>query len=129
MKQLIIGLILITLSFASSSVLAADKVVIIPLSGAVGDATVEDVVRDKTFSNKTGKGLTGTRFPALLKKSGQTTPYNLNDDTFYNRGIDTSPRWTYMQPNPGGDFIIFKAGYGYPDASCPLPHAFSPKAG
>jgi Protein of unknown function (DUF1566) len=115
MKQFIFGLVWLALCFATNSVLGADRVVIVPLGGAVGDAGVEDVVMDKTFSSRAGKGLTGIRFPALLKKTGQTTRWNLNDDAFYNRGIDTSPRWTYMQPNPGGGIIIFKPGYGYRD--------------
>ncbi len=42
------------------SALAADKVVVVPLGGAVGNATIEDVVKGKTFSNSTEKGLTGT---------------------------------------------------------------------
>lgn len=116
MKQLIKGcLVWISLCFATSSALAADRVVVIPLfGGAIGDATVEDVVRGKTFSSKIGKGQTGTRFPALLKKTGQTIPWNLNDDTFYNNGIDTSPRWTHMQPH-SGNIYIYKPGYGYRD--------------
>jgi formylglycine-generating enzyme required for sulfatase activity len=43
-----------------SLAIAADKVVVISLGGAVGDATVADVVKGKTFSSKMGKGLTGT---------------------------------------------------------------------
>lgn len=39
---------------------AADKVVVIPFGGAVGNATAADVVQGKTFSSQTGKGLTGT---------------------------------------------------------------------
>ena len=40
---------------------AADSVVVIPLfAGAVGNATVADVVKGKTFSSTAGKGLTGT---------------------------------------------------------------------
>ncbi|HEB70497.1 MAG TPA: formylglycine-generating enzyme family protein [Desulfobulbus sp.] len=40
---------------------AADRVVVIPLGGAVGDATAADVVKGKTFSSKAvGKGKTGT---------------------------------------------------------------------
>ena len=40
---------------------AADKVVVIPLGGTVGNATAADVVKGKTFSSKAaGKGATGT---------------------------------------------------------------------
>jgi len=101
------------LMFCSLAV-AADRVVVVPLNGATGDATVEDVLIDKTFSSSAAKGLAGTRFPALLKKTGQTTPANLNDDPFYNKGIDTSPRWTHMQPHTG-NIYVWKPGYGYRD--------------
>ncbi len=49
----------LVLLFAVSAI-AADKVVVVPLGGAVGNATVEDVVKGKTFSNSMEKGLTGT---------------------------------------------------------------------
>jgi len=40
---------------------AADRVVVIPLGGVVGDATAADVIKGKTFSSKTaGKGVAGT---------------------------------------------------------------------
>jgi len=40
---------------------AADRVVVIPLGGTVGNATAADVVKGKTFSSKVaGKGVTGT---------------------------------------------------------------------
>jgi len=40
---------------------AADKVVVVPLGGTVGNATAADVVKGKTFSSKAaGKGVTGT---------------------------------------------------------------------
>jgi formylglycine-generating enzyme required for sulfatase activity len=43
------------------AVSAADKVVVVPLGGAVGNAVAEDVVAGKTFSSKAaGKGATGT---------------------------------------------------------------------
>ena len=80
MKRLVaICLVLFAASIVIPYAFAADRVVVIPLGGAVGDAVPEDVVRDKTFSSQAGKGLTGTRFPALLKKSGQTTDWNLYD--------------------------------------------------
>lgn len=44
-------------SFAS----AADKVVVLPYGGTVGDATITDVLKDKTFSSRVaGRGVTGT---------------------------------------------------------------------
>ncbi len=46
--------------FTCSSVSAADKVVVIPLGSAVGNAVTSDVVKGKTFSSRSGKGLTGS---------------------------------------------------------------------
>jgi formylglycine-generating enzyme required for sulfatase activity len=44
-----------------ANVSAADKVVVVPLGGTVGNATASDVLKGKTFSSKTaGKGKTGT---------------------------------------------------------------------
>lgn len=39
---------------------AADRIVVIPLNGAIGDAIASDVIKGKVFSSKAGKGLTGT---------------------------------------------------------------------
>lgn len=64
--------VFLTSLFSSVSAFAADKVVVVPLGGAVGDAAVEDVLSGKTFSNSTSKGITGTRPPAPVAKSGQT---------------------------------------------------------
>ena len=48
---------------------AADRVVVVPLGGTVGNATVADVVKGKTFSSKAaGKGATGT----LESRDGST---------------------------------------------------------
>ncbi|WP_446010640.1 formylglycine-generating enzyme family protein [Candidatus Electrothrix sp.] len=45
----------------ASNAVAADRVVVIPLGGTVGNATAADVVKGKTFSSKAaGKGATGT---------------------------------------------------------------------
>lgn len=53
--------ILSTLLLFATSVSAADKVVVVPLGGTVGNATSADVVSGKIFSSKTaGKGVTGT---------------------------------------------------------------------
>lgn len=48
----------------------ADTVVVIPLSGADGNATIDEVLKGKTFSNSISKGLTGTRAPAPVEKTG-----------------------------------------------------------
>jgi len=60
MRGILSILTLVTLLLLAMSVIAADKVVVVPLGSAVGDATVEDVIKGKTFSSKDGKGLTGT---------------------------------------------------------------------
>ncbi len=45
----------------TENVSAADKVVVIPLGGTVGNATAADVIQGKTFSSRAaGKGTTGT---------------------------------------------------------------------
>ncbi len=57
---LLIGVVFLLLSIGSNAV-AHERTVIIPLSGAVGDAEASDVVSGKTFSSKAaGKGVTGT---------------------------------------------------------------------
>jgi len=45
----------------AGNVTAANKVVVVPLGGTVGNATAADVVKGKTFSSRAaGKGVTGT---------------------------------------------------------------------
>lgn len=60
--------------FALTSLsVAQDKVVVIPLigNGATGNATINEVLNGKTFSNSSATGLTGTRPPVSVKKTGQ----------------------------------------------------------
>ena len=47
--------------------------VVIPLFGdeATGNVTVADVLERKTFSNSSATGLTGTRPPSSVSKTGQ----------------------------------------------------------
>lgn len=60
------------------AVFAADKVVIVPMSGAVGDATAADVVKGKTFSSKAaGKGVVGTLEPHPMSQTFTTPLYSL----------------------------------------------------
>ena len=71
--------------------------VFIQLTGdeATGDATIEDVLKDKTFSNPSKTGLTGTRPGALVEKTGQTTSPGTRDDGALQRGVTwPSPRFT-----------------------------------
>jgi hypothetical protein len=61
MKYILGTLTLLLALLSSSSIMASDRVVVVPLGGsAVGDATVTDVIKSKTFSSAVGKGLTGT---------------------------------------------------------------------
>ena len=62
---------------------AADKVVVIPLGGATGDAVAGDVVTGKTFSNAEQKGISGTRPLVPIAKTGATTSYHTGDDASY----------------------------------------------
>jgi membrane-bound ClpP family serine protease len=55
----LLSCVIMLLMYGTAS--AADKVVVIPLGGTVGNATAADVVKGKTFSSKTaGKGASGT---------------------------------------------------------------------
>ena len=61
MQKLEYYICLLLFIFFSSSVFAADKVVVIPLfDSCSGNAILSDVVAGKTFSSSAGKGLTGT---------------------------------------------------------------------
>lgn len=60
MKNVLATLTFATVLLISVSSFAADRVVVVTLGGAVGDAVASDVVKGKTFSSKAGKGVTGT---------------------------------------------------------------------
>lgn len=62
MKRILSIVTLITMVLFAASVIAADKVVVVPLGGkkSVGDAAAADVLEGKTFSNKDNVGLDGT---------------------------------------------------------------------
>ena len=51
MRRITIILSLVTVLLFSVSAMAQTKVVVVPLGGAVGDATAADVVLGKTFSS------------------------------------------------------------------------------
>ncbi len=78
-----------TLAFTLFSLLfsgvctAADKVVVVPIGGARGDAVAGDVLDGKTFSNAKAKGIAGTRPPAPVAKTGATTMSYPGDDGWY----------------------------------------------
>jgi len=83
------------LNFFFISYAVAQDVVVIPLLGdeATGDATINDVLKDKTFSNSSATGLIGARPAAPVGKTGQTVPYADGDDGDYQQGEDEVPRW------------------------------------
>ncbi|MHB8788975.1 MAG: FISUMP domain-containing protein [Desulfobulbaceae bacterium] len=60
MKYVMITVAILTGCLSMSVAEAQNKVVVIPMGGAVGDAVPSDVMEGKTFSSKAGKGLTGT---------------------------------------------------------------------
>ena len=61
---------------------------------ASGNATANDVSIGKTFSNATTVGVTGTRPPAPVARSGQTATYAAGDDGAIKKGQSTNPRFT-----------------------------------
>jgi len=60
MKYLIRFVAVLAVCFTMSVAEAQNKVVVVPMGGATGDAVPGDVLWGKTFSSKAGKGLTGT---------------------------------------------------------------------
>ena len=51
------------------------------------DATVDDVLKGKTFSNSNATGLEGIRPPAPVERTGQTSSYEVGDDGFHEKGV------------------------------------------
>jgi len=85
--------------FFTSQVTALDKVVVIPLLGdcdtATGIALEKDVRKGRTFSNQWSTGLTGTRPPAPVEKTGQASARATGDDGDLKKGIHWPvPRYT-----------------------------------
>jgi len=73
-RTVFIALILGFFLFLTSLTFSQDKVVVIPLFGdeATGNATADEVLKGKTFSNSSATNLTGRRPPAPVEKTGQT---------------------------------------------------------
>ncbi len=99
-RQLIIMVILAGVMLAlSCSGQAAEKVVVVPLFSATGDAVTADVLAGKTFSSALGKGLVGTRSPAPVSATGQTVtdpinPAPVGSDGDFGKGISVTTRFT-----------------------------------
>ncbi|HHL35312.1 MAG TPA: DUF1566 domain-containing protein [Desulfobulbaceae bacterium] len=94
-KPIILAGILLTLS---CNVQGAEKVVVVPLFSATGDAAAADVLAGKTFSSATGKGLTGTRSPAPVAATGQTATRPVvapsGSDGDQGKGVSAAIRFT-----------------------------------
>jgi formylglycine-generating enzyme required for sulfatase activity len=117
----------ITLLMSCSFAVAADRVVVVPLGGAVGDATVSDVVKGKTFSSKKGKGLTGTLDP-IAASTGNATPADVLAGKTFSNGTGISLTGAMEMPpcsqsftnSIGMTFSLIPAGtftMGSPDGS------------
>lgn len=86
--------LMLLLCFFFADAKAHDNVVVIPLSGATGDAQRSDVLTGKTFSNAVSKGLTGNRPASPPQTTGQTTSYQAGDNGTYQPGETVSTRWS-----------------------------------
>ncbi len=90
LKRLQVGITIACAVFLGGSfdAVAHNNVVVVPLSGkkATGDATHDDVVKGKTFSNSSGSGLTGRRPLAPVGQTGQGFIYMTGDDGYLKKG-------------------------------------------
>ncbi len=96
-----IGLVA-TMCMLNSPASAHEKVVVVPLGGTVGNATVADVVKGKTFSSKAaGKGVSGT---LELQPTAQSYT-NSNNMTF---NLIPAGSFTMGSPDdePGGPYSV-----------------------
>lgn len=106
-KRLQVMFTIICVVFLGGSFTAAahDKVVVIPLLGneATGNATRDDVLESKTFSNSSATGLTGTRPLAPLEKTGQTVSRRTGDDGYYESGVSIVYYYGYFS---AGTYVV-----------------------
>ncbi|HHL33604.1 MAG TPA: formylglycine-generating enzyme family protein [Desulfobulbaceae bacterium] len=106
------GVLLLLSGYAT----AADRVVVIPLGGTVGNATAADVVKGKTFSSKAaGKGVTGT---LVLPPTAQTytnsigMTFNLIPAGIFTMGSpDDEPGGPYTDEQPEHQVTLSKSFY------------------
>ncbi len=75
--------IILCMVFTSVFAIAADRVVVVPLGGAKGNAVKKDVLSGKTFSNSKEKGITGSRPQAPVAATGATVSVYPGDDFSY----------------------------------------------
>ena len=89
------GLLVLVLILSWTTVCAADFYVIPVGKKATGDATADDVLKGKTFSNSSATGLTGRMPPAPVEKTGQKQQSLSGDDGDLQRGVSwPDPRFS-----------------------------------
>ncbi|MCF6186198.1 MAG: DUF1566 domain-containing protein [Desulfobulbaceae bacterium] len=98
--------------------MAKEKVVIVPLGGARGNAKKSDVLTGKTFSNSSSRGITGTRPPAPVARTGAVRSDHAGDDASYAA--------MYGQSSPGRFARIEEFGRGKYDSLTGLYWELSP---
>ena len=103
------------LLFAGNAV-AADRVVVVPLGGTVGNATAADVVKGKTFSSKAaGKGKTGTlELPPCAQSFTNTNGMTFNlipAGTFTMGSPNDEPGGPYADEQPEHQVTLSKSFY------------------
>ncbi len=67
-----------------------DKVIVVPLGGAKGDAGADHVLEGRTFSNSSQQGVTGTRPAAPVAKTGHIVSKVDGDDGWYSLNVGVS---------------------------------------
>jgi formylglycine-generating enzyme required for sulfatase activity len=106
----------ISLCMLNSPASAHEKVVVVPLSGTVGDALTSDVLKGKTFSSKAaGKGVKGT-----LELSPTAQSYTNANNMTFNRipagtfimgSSDGEPGAIYSEEKPAHQVTLTKSFY------------------
>ena len=90
-QQFLLVLVMVTVLLFGYGIINAqdrDRVVVVPfVDSPKGDALITDVLNGKTFSNSFGIGLTGTRSPAPVPRTGQTLCYSDFDPGVENNQI------------------------------------------
>jgi len=95
----------------SISTYAHDTVVVIPIGGVVGDATQGDVLEEKTFSSREGKGLSGTMVDnSDMHIAPGATSKNIPEG--YHNGLGTVEGDPDLQPMNIADGVNVHPAYG-----------------
>ncbi len=84
MNRILLSLISVScILLFSTSVFSHNQTVVVPLGGSKGDAGAGHVLMEKTFSNDTQKGITGTRPYSPVADTGISTSLATGDDGYY----------------------------------------------